>query len=129
MLKGTLLVPVENLQSNCNFIWVGTLNSSNNHVDVIAFKTAKKDDFVSLMKADAEFLQTMEQTPNVKAQLNYINMLLKEISEPIWVKIPEQLLLDTANSLVENYQHRSGASLTVCFTKDNTIYTSGVAAM
>ena len=66
MLKGTLLVPVENLQSNCNFMWVGTLNSSNNHVDVIAFKTAKKDDFVSLMKADAESLQTMEQTPNVK---------------------------------------------------------------
>lgn len=29
MLKGTLLVPVENLQSNCNFMWVGTLNSSN----------------------------------------------------------------------------------------------------
>lgn len=56
MLKGTLLVPVENLQSNCNFMWVGTLNSSNNHVDVIAFKTAKKDDFVSLMKADAESL-------------------------------------------------------------------------
>ncbi len=129
MLKGTLLVPVENLQSNCNFMWVGTLNSSNNHVDVIAFKTAKKDDFVSLMKADAESLQTMEQTPNVKAQLNYIDKLLEEISEPIWVKIPEQLLLDAANSLVSEYQRRSGASLTAGFTRENTIYTSGVVAV
>lgn len=129
MLKGTLLVPVENLQSNCNFMWVGTLNSSNNHVDVIAFKTAKKDDFVSLMKADVESLQTMEQTPNVKAQLNYIDKLLEEISEPIWVKIPEQLLLDAANSLVSEYQRRSGASLTVGFTRENTIYTSGVVAV
>lgn len=129
MLKGTLLVPVENLQSNCNFIWVGTLNSSSNHVDVVAFKTAKKDDFVSLMKADAEVLQTMEQTPNVKAQLSYIDRLLGEISEPIWVKVPEQLLLDAATRLVREYQRRSGASLTAGFTRENTIYTSGVVAV
>lgn len=81
------------------------------------------------MKADAESLQTMEQTPNVKAQLNYIDKLLEEISEPIWVKIPEQLLLDAANSLVSEYQRRSGASLTVGFTRENTIYTSGVVAV
>ena len=124
--QGTLLVPVANMNSQCNFIWLGTLNAQDNQVYVIAFKTDKPENFVPMMEEDLKVLQSMEQTDGIKRQINFIEKTLEEVSEPVFVKVPEQPMLDAAQSLVERALWQNGQRLSVRFTRDNTIYTSGV---
>ena len=124
--QGTLLVPVANMNSQCNFLWLGTLNAPDNQVYVIAFKTNKPENFVPMMEEDLKVLQSMEQTDGIKQQINFIEKTLKEVSEPVFVKVPEQPMLDAAQELVDKALWKNGQRLSVRFTRDNTIYTSGV---
>lgn len=55
MFHGTLFVPVENLPTNLNFVWIGTLKSENNAVDVIAFKTDSKENFQLVLSILSNF--------------------------------------------------------------------------
>lgn len=124
--QGTLLVPVANMDSQCKFLWLGTLNAPDNQVYVIAFKTDNPENFVPMMEEDLKVLQAMEQTDGIKRQINFIEKTLEEVSEPVFVKVPEQPMLDAAQSLVERALWQNGQRLSVRFTRDNTIYTSGV---
>lgn len=125
---GTLLVPAATMNSVCNFLWLGTLTAPDNQVDVIAFKTDKPDDFVPMLEKDLACLKDMEQTDGIKGQIAFIEKTLQEIADPVFVKVPEQPMLDAAQNLVANALWRNRDSLSVRFTRDNTIYTSGVVA-
>ncbi len=128
--RGTLLVPVENVKSTCNFFWAGTLNGENIRIDVIAFKTAKKEDFVPLMKADLETLQKMEQTNNVKAQADFLESTLKEMADPVFIKIPDGLMLQTAQDLMSRLLWKGQReSLQTSFTPENTVFICGISGM
>lgn len=126
--QGTLLVPVEKLNGKCSFFWAGTLTSSDNRVDIIVFKANRKEDFVPLMEKDLEVLKEMEQTDGIKSQVAFIEKTLREVGDSLFVKTPEQPMLDAAQNLVSQVLRRNGDYMPVRFSKDNTIYTSGVVA-
>lgn len=126
--SGNLLVPVGNA-INLNFIWLGTIKAADNTVYVIGFKSDKKDDFIPLMEADLKELKAMKSTQEIEAQINWIGKMLSEVSNSIWVKTPEQPMLDAAHKMVTEALRRQGHRLDQQFTRENTIYTSGVISM
>ena len=125
----TLLVPVKDMKSSVNFFWAGTLKSENERVDVIAFKTDKKDDFVPMMKADIEVLQKMEQTDKIKAQLDFITDTFEKMAQPVFVKVPNNMLLQVAQDLMKQVLWKNGQYLPLSFTPDNTVFISGVSGV
>ncbi len=129
--ESTLLVPAgDNIGCGLNFFWAGDVSSPDNTVHVIMFKTDKKDDFVSLMEQDLKELKNRAlQTDSIKNQIVWIEKMLNEVSDSVWVKQPEQPMLEVAQKMVSNILLKQGRYLTHQLTKENTIYTSGVTAM
>ena len=126
--SGNLLVPVSD-NIDLNFLWLGTLNAPDNTVYVIGFKSDKKEDFVPLMEADLKMLKEKEPCDSITAQIQWIQKMLTEVSDSIWVKTPEKPMLDAANKMVNDALRRQGKYIDLNFTEENTIYTSGVVAM
>ena len=46
MLSSLLLVCDPNLPAKCTFFWLGTINSENNKIELIAFRTDKKSEII-----------------------------------------------------------------------------------
>ena len=125
MFSGNLLVPVGN-NIKLNFVWLGSISNSDNTVQIIAFKSNNREDFINLMKEDLEELSKLEPTDNVVAQIKWINNTLAEVSNSVMVKKPEQPMLDAANKVVSDMLYRQGRNFNQRFTPENVIYTSGI---
>ena len=119
MFAGTLLVCDTNLPANCTFLWLGTVISPNNKVDIIAFRTNSSTDFKPMLEKDLAALKNMEQTDNVKAQISFIEQILREMSDTIFVKTPDKALLESAAKCFKLSK----------LTADDTVYLSGVTAV
>ncbi len=119
MFAGTLLVCDTNLPANCTFLWLGTVISPNNKVDIIAFRTNSSADFKPMLEKDLVALKNMEQTGNVKAQISFIEQILREMSDTIFVKTPDKALLESAAKCLKLSK----------LTADDTVYLSGVTAV
>ena len=128
MFSGNLLVPVGN-NIKFNFAWLGSISNSDNTVQIIAFKSNNREDFINLMKEDLEELNKLEATDNVVAQIKWINNTLAEVSNSVMVKKPEQPMLDAANKVVYDVLYRQGIVFNQRFTPENTIYTSGISGI
>lgn len=76
--------------------WLGTIVSENNKIELIAFRTDKKSEIQGMLENDLKTLKTLEQTPNVKRQVAFIENTLKTMSNSIFVKQPAKSLLETA---------------------------------
>lgn len=126
--QGTLLVPVGN-NIDLNFLWLGTLNAPDNTVHVIGFKSDSKDEFIPLMQKDLEVLKAKEPCDNITAQIQWIEKILSEVTDSVWVKTPEQTMLDVANKMINDALRGQGKYINTRFTAENTIYTSGVTSM
>ncbi len=121
--QGTLLVPVKNIETSLN----GSLKAENNEVFVIVFKAENKDEFVPLLEKDLKILQDMEQTDSVKQQIAFIEKTLSETKNPVFIKVPDQQMLDVAQGIVSQYLRNN--NYPVRFTRENVIYTSGIIAV
>ena len=119
LFAGTLLVCDTNLPANCTFLWLGTVISPNNKVDIIAFRTNSSTDFKPMLEKDLAALKNMEQTDNVKAQISFIEQILREMSDTIFVKTPDKALLESAAKCLKLSK----------LTADDTVYLSGVTAV
>lgn len=119
LFAGTLLVCDTNLPANCTFLWLGTVISPNNKVDIIAFRTNSSADFKPMLEKDLVALKNMEQTDNVKAQISFIEQILREMSDTIFVKTPDKALLESAAKCLKLSK----------LTADDTVYLSGVTAV
>ena len=128
MFSGKLLVPVGNT-INLNFVYLGSISNSDNTVQIIAFKSNNREDFINLMKEDLEELNKLEATDNVVAQINWIKSTLAEVSNSVMVKKPEQPMLDAANKVVSDMLYRQGRNFNQRFTPENVIYTSGISGI
>jgi hypothetical protein len=128
MFSGNLLVPVGN-NINLNFVWLGSISNSYNTVQIIAFKSNNREDFINLMKEDLEELNKLEATDNVVAQINWIKSTLAEVSNSVMVKKPEQPMFDAANKVVYDVLYRQGIVFNQWFTPENVIYTSGISGI
>ncbi len=130
LFSGTLFVPVENFSSEYSFVWAGTLTNAVKKVDVIVFPTETKEQIVPLMKADLEKLRMLEQTDNVKAQIAFIERALQQVPDgSVWRKEPDINLLEAAERLVDSCLIRQNKRLMRLFTKENIIYTQGIAGV
>lgn len=115
--QGTLLVPVKNIETSLNFFWAGSLKAENNEVFVIVFKAENKDEFVPLLEKDLKILQDMEQTDSVKQQIAFIEKTLSETKNPVFIKVPDQQMLDVAQGIVSQYLRNN--NYPVRFTREN----------
>ena len=115
--QGTLLVPVKNIETSLNFFWAGSLKAENNEVFVIVFKAENKDEFVPLLEKDLKILQ----------QIAFIEKTLSETKNPVFIKVPDQQMLDVAQGIVSQYLRNN--NYPVRFTRENVIYTSGIIAV
>lgn len=127
--QGTLLVPVEVWVSPCNFLWTGSLHSSDTTVDVIAFNTSKKDDFARLLQENLDALRKQEPSDRILNQISFIERTLSEMSDSVFIKRPEESLLEAASRQVSDFMRRGGVYVQPHLTRDNTIYLAGVSAM
>ena len=119
ILAGVILVCDANLPAGCTFYWAGSLKSTNNTIDILAFRTNKTSDFEPILKKDLEALRAMKQTDNVKAQITFIQNTLHKMSTPAFVHTPKQILLDTV---------AKGLKLS-SLTADDVVYLSGVSSV
>lgn len=119
LFAGTLLVCDTNLPANCTFLWLGTVISPNNKVDIIAFRTNSSTDFKPMLEKDLAALKDMEQTDNVKAQISFIEQILRQMSDTVFVKTPDKALLESAAKCLKLSK----------LTADDTVYLLGVTAV
>ena len=96
---------------------------------MIGFKSDNKADFIPLMEADLQVLKEKEPCDNITAQITWIEKMLSELSDDVWIKTPEQPMLNVANKMVYDALRRQGKYLDTRFTAQNTVYTSGVTSM
>ena len=124
---GTILAPIENLPTKLNFVWIGTVRSESDEIDIIAFRTDSKDNFQQMLEEDLHKLETMEETSNIASQKAFIKKMLSEMEDgSAFRKEPPQIFLDAANNLAEISLRKRGEKLKKYFEKDNIIYLSGV---
>lgn len=119
LFAGTLLVCDPELPANCTFFWAGQVASPDNKVDIIAFRTNSAADFKPMLEKDLAALKSMEQTDNVKAQIVFIQKILHQMSDSVFVKTPDKALLESA---------AQGLKLSKLSAGD-VVYLSGVAAV
>ena len=117
ILAGVILVCDANLPAGCTFYWAGSLKSTNNTIDIIAFRTNKTSDFEPIIKKDLEALRAMKQTDNVKAQISFILRILHAMSDKLFVHVPDKNLLNTV---------ANGLKLS-SLTANDVVYLSGVS--
>lgn len=115
MEKRTLLIPVENLHSQNNFILLGT----SDQVDIIAFKTKHKENFVPMLRDNLNDLRRLAPTESIRQKISFAEETLKDANTHKWQKSPEQKLLDAAMSQAQ----QAGMYMTYPLTRENTIYT------
>ena len=115
MEKRTLLIPVENLHGQHNFILLGT----SDQVDIIAFKTCEKENFVSMLHDNLNDLRQLAETESIRQKISFVEETLKDANTQKWQKSPEQRLLDAAM----NQARQAGMYMTYPLTRENTIYT------
>lgn len=92
-----------------------------------SLKPKTKDEFVPLLEKDLKILQDMEQTDSVKQQIAFIEKTLSETKNPVFIKVPDQQMLDVAQGIVSQYLRNN--NYPVRFTRENVIYTSGIIAV
>ena len=114
MEKRTLLIPVENLQGQNNFILLGT----SNQVDIIAFKTCEKENFVSMLRDNLNDLRQLAQTETIRQKISFVEETLKDAGTHKWQKTPEMSLLNAAMSKLR----QEGIYMAYPLTFRNTIY-------
>lgn len=130
MFHGTLLVPVENLPTNLKFVWIGTVRSESDEIDVIAFRTADKENFRRMLEEDLEQLEHLQEAPNVAQQKAFIKKTLCEMKrETSFRKEPQLLMLEAATRMVAEALAARGTSLQRRFTPNDVIYTSWVVGV
>lgn len=88
------MVPDTTLPAQCDFIWLGTVNSADNTVNILAFRTNNKNNFAKILAKNLAVLKELQLTQNVKNQIDFIEKTLFELSSPLYVKTPPQELLD-----------------------------------
>lgn len=114
MEKRTLLIPVENLQGQNNFILLGT----SNQVNIIAFKTSEKENFVTMLRDNLNDLRRLSQTETIHQKISFVEETLKDANTNKWQKSPEQSLLNAAM----NKLRQAGIYMSYPLTFRNTIY-------
>lgn len=136
--SSTLLVPMPKPDSGYTFCWVGTLHCENNTINVITINTGNKANFQSVLKKDlAELMhlrrqgsreighlklagqpvdENINRMRSIKKQIRFVKRTLFELSDSVYVKRPEQPLLDIV-----------GQKLQTGLTPDKVIYLSGVS--
>lgn len=110
-------------------MWTGSLYSSDTTVDVIAFNTSKKDDFARLLQENLDALRKQEPSDRILNQISFIERTLSEMSDSVFIKRPEESLLEAASRQVSDFMRRGGVYVQPHLTRDNTIYLAGVSAM
>lgn len=113
MEKRTLLIAVENLQGQNDFVSLGKTNN----VEIIAFKTKNKDDFSHLLSKCLQSLRQQPATDKVKGKIAFVKNTLTATSEK-WQKSPEKALLDTAMEKIRE----AGMYMAYPITFRNTVY-------
>ena len=127
--QGTLLVPVEVWVSPCNFLWTGSLHSSDATVNVIAFNSSQKDDFSRLLQENLDALRKQKPSDCILNQISFIECTLSEMSDSVFIKRPEESLLEAASKQVSDFMRKRGVHVQPRLTGDNTIYLAAVSAM
>ena len=120
---GSLLVPCKN-SGNFSFFWAGDLNCSNACVHVIVFNSDNKDEFKGLLEKDLEVLKEKEQIPNVVRQIEFIDSTLKTMSDPVYVKQPDIMMLEAADRLISSVMKQG-----VRYTPEQVTYLSWVSSI
>lgn len=136
--SGTLLIPFPKADSEYTFCWLGTVNCTRNKVEVIAFNTDNPCQFRPLMEEYLAKLMRMRRQGSIKIgqlkfanepveesianmrriknQIRFIKRTLFEMTTSVYVKRPEQPLLDIV-----------AQNLRIRLTPADVIYTSGVS--
>ena len=113
MERKTLLIAVENLKGQCDFVSLGTTNN----VEIIAFKTRTKDDFPHLLSKCLQSLRQQASTDKVEGKIAFVKNTLTATSEK-WRKSPEKTLLDAVMEKVRE----AGMYMAYPLTFRNTVY-------
>lgn len=113
MERKTLLIAVENLQGQNDFISLGKTNN----VEIIAFKTKKTEDFPHLLSKCLQSLNQQPTTDTIKNKISFVKETLVATNKK-WRKSPEKTLLDTVMEKVRE----AGLFMTYPLTFRNTIY-------
>ena len=136
--SSTLLVPMRKTDSPYTFCWLGTLRNENETVEIIAFNCDGKSDFQPMLKKDLVELmhlrrqgsreigqlkstgqpveENIARMRNIKKQIRFIKRTLFELSEPVYVKRPQQPMLDIV-----------AQKLQITLTPESVTYLSGVS--
>ena len=85
---GTLMVPDTSLPTQCDFIWLGTVRSEDNTVNILAFHTDDKNDFAKILTKYLKKLNDLQPSKNVQHQIDFIKQTLFELSSSLYVKTP-----------------------------------------
>ena len=114
MERKTLLIAVENLQGQNDFISLGkTCN-----VEIIAFKTRQKNDFPHLLSKCLHSLTQQTSTESIRQKIAFVKDTLNIAGNSKWQKSPEKTLLDAAMEKVRE----KGLFMTYPLTFRNTVY-------
>ena len=135
--SSTLLVPMPKAE-NYTFFWAGTLRSTNETVEIIAFNCDDKSKFQPILESDLKTLKhlrrqgsreighlKLSEQPtdkditrmrNIKNQIRFIKRTLFELSDSVYIKRPPLPMLDII-----------AQKLPVKLAPENVIYLSGVS--
>lgn len=113
---GTLMVPDTSLPTQCDFIWLGTVRSEDNTVNILAFHTDDKNDFAKILTKYLKKLNDLQPSKNVQHQIDFIKQTLFELSSSLYVKTPPRDLLDMVAKKMK----------LKTLSPEQVIYTSGV---
>ena len=113
MERKTLLIAVENLQGQNDFISLGKTNN----VEIIAFKTRTTEDFPHQLSKCLQSLNQQPVTDKIKGKIAFVKNALTATSEK-WRKSPEKTLLDAAMEKVRE----AGMYMAYPLTFRNTVY-------
>lgn len=123
LFSSTLLLPLENLNSPYRFIWVNRIQTEDNTIDVIVFKTSQKEEIKSLLEKDLKDLNKLEPLEDITRQISFIEKTLGEMKNPLLLRRPEQFIMDVVNREISRCMKISAS-----YIAENVIYISGVAA-
>lgn len=114
MERKTLLIAVENLQGQNDFISLGKTDN----VEIIAFKTRQKNDFPHLLSKSLQSLNQQTSTESIRQKIAFVKDTLNIAGNSKWQKSPEKNLLDAAMEKVRE----KGLFMTYPLTFRNTVY-------
>lgn len=135
--SSTLLVPMPKTE-NYTFFWAGTLRSTDETVEIIAFNCDDKSKFQPLLESDLKALkhlrrqgsreigqlklngqpveENIARLRNIKNQIRFIKRTLFELSNSVYIKRPPLPMLDIV-----------AQKLQITLTPESVTYLSGVS--